>query len=297
MTIGPEQVVTEQRREQRRNGVIWLAVALILAMVLGFAYRTDKRADDSDQQLSASGQQVETLKGQVQANGQIAQSAKDAADEANRRLIAAGKPTVPVPTVSPITPEPPSPSSVTLADVRAVVVTELAQHKATISQTEITQIARVAATLVPKPVDGKTPTPAQLQPIVTATVAAYCVGDKCVGKPGDKGDKGDVGAKGDPAPKVTDGDLLAAAKTALAAYCAADSQPCRGPQGEPGSSVTGPPGEQGRSVVDMDCMDDGRWRITYDKPFPDGETVRYSRGPCRVVVIPTAPSTEAKSGR
>lgn len=292
MTIGPELTVSEQMRERRRTGVVWLAVALILAMTLGFAYRSDRRADSSDQKLSASGQEVETLKGQVQANGQIAVSAKDAADEANRRLAAAGRPTVPVPSVSPISPEPPSPSSVTLADVRAVVVTELAQYKATLSQTEVTQIARVAASLVPKPADGKTPTPAQLQPIVTATIAAYCVGDKCVGKPGDKGDKGDVGAKGDPAPKVTDAELQAAATAALISYCSQETKPCDGKTGPKGDK--GGIGPQGRSLAGMDCMDDGRWRLNFIDPADGTQSTEYVSGPCRAVIIPT---TEARPGR
>jgi hypothetical protein len=105
--IGPERIVAEHQRERRRSGIIWLALALILAMSLGFAYRTDHRADDSDKRFAAATYEAETLKGQVSANGQLAKSAKEAADEANRRLAAAGKPTVPVPSQPPVTPSTP----------------------------------------------------------------------------------------------------------------------------------------------------------------------------------------------
>jgi hypothetical protein len=282
--IGPEQVVAEHRREMRRTGIVWLVLALVLAMTLGFAYRTDRRADHSDKDLSSSTSRVETLKGQVQANGQLAQSAKDAADEANRRLIAAGKQPVPVPTVTPISPSPTA-EGVTVADVRAIVAVEIAQTPAKLTQAEITQVARIAAALVPKPADGKTPTAAELRPIVAAVLAAYCVDDKCVGKPGVEGKPGRDGRDGEngkDAPAVTDEQLLAAAKQALAAYCAQDSQPCKGPQGEPGQSVTGPTGPAGRGIADTDCQDDGTWLIYYT----DG-TTDTARGPCRIVIPPT----------
>jgi hypothetical protein len=277
MTSHPEDVVAEQKREQRRTGLVLILVALVLAVSLGFVYRTDH-------EVRLASQRSTTLEQQVVANGQLAQEAKEGVEEANRRLRAAGKPTVPVPSVSPISP-PPSTKEVealTVEQVRAIVVTELARHKTQLSQAEINQIARVAAALVPKPADGKTPTKAELQPMVVAALAAYCVDDKCVGKPGDqgpKGDQGDKGPKGDDAPKVTDEQLLAAAQAALQTYCAAESQPCRGPQGEPGASVTGPPGPAGRGIADTDCQDDGTWLIYYT----DG-TTDTARGPCRVVV-------------
>ena len=278
MSIGPEQTVAEHMRDRRRTGIVWLVLALVLAMTLGFAYRTDRRADKSDEKLAGSTSQVETLKGQVSANGQLAQSAKDAADEANRRLAAAGKPTVPVPSVAPVSPEPPQVSSVTMADVRAVVVSELAQYKAALSQDQISQIARVAATMVPKPADGKTPTKAELQPMVQAAITAFCVGDTCVGKSGTDGKDGKDGANGadgKDAPAVTDEQLLAAAQQALAAYCAADTHPCEGKPGTNGAN--GADGKDGRGIADTDCQDDGTWLITYS----DG-TTDTARGPCRI---------------
>jgi hypothetical protein len=284
---GPEQVVHDQMRERRRTGIVWLAIALILAMVLGFAFRTDHRADDSDKRLAAADSQVEALKGQVGANGQLAQSAKEAADEANRRLAAAGKPTVPVPTEAPISPSAsPEQQDEFTADeaaaVRVIVADLIARTPAKVTQAQITQIARVAATLVPKPKDGKPPTAAELQPIVTATLAAFCVDDKCVGKDGTDGKDG---RDGKDAPAVTDAQLLAAAQAALQTYCAADTRPCDGKDGVDGKN--GVDGKDGRGITDMDCQDDGTWLIYYT----DG-TTSTSRGPCRFVI----PPTEAKTG-
>jgi hypothetical protein len=104
---GPERMFSEHRREQRRSGIMWLILALVLAMTLGFSWRSDRRADSSDKRFAASNSQVDALKGQVTTNGELARSAKEAADEANRRLAAAGKPTVPVPSQPPVTPSAP----------------------------------------------------------------------------------------------------------------------------------------------------------------------------------------------
>lgn len=276
MTFGPEQAVSEERREQRRSGVIWISVSLILAITLGVAYRTDDRAD-------GQGAQIHTLQGQVEINGQIANGAKAAAEEANRRLAAAGKPTVAVPTASPVGPPTAAPTTgLSLDDVRAVVAIELANHKVTLTEAEISQIARVAVSLIPKPKDGVTPTAAQLQPLVTATVAAYCTSDRCVGKAGPTGPAGGVGrqgADGKDAPAVTDEQLYEQAQKALLAYCSLDSKPCQGPTGP-----QGPAGKDAVSIDDTDCVGDGSesyWRIHYS----DG-TTGTSTGPCRVEIVP-----------
>lgn len=277
--IGPEQVVSEQMRERRRTGAIWLAVALILAITLGVAFKTDERAEKTDQQLASSGKQVETLTGQVQVNGLLAQSAKEAADEANRRLKAAGKPTVPVPTVTPVGPASPSPvvHSLTIEDVRAVVAVELAQQKVTITQAEISQIARTAAALIPKPADGKTPSAGEIQRVVEVGIATYCLEGRCTPKPGVDGKPGKDGADGRDAPKVTDEELLKAAQTALTALCAQENQPCKGKDG-----IDGKQGEPGRGITRTTCQADGRWLFLYT----DGSTDTID-GPCRAAAEKT----------
>jgi hypothetical protein len=191
-------------------------------------------------------------------------------DEANRRLIALGKPPVAVPTVAPA--QPTGLTAEQSAAVRLIVADQLSSQKVTITQTEISQIARVAAQMVPKPADGTTPTAAQLQPVITAAIAAYCTGDKCVGKAGQVGPKGDPGKD---APKVTDEELLAAAEQALAAYCGQESSPCAGKVGPSGTD-----GQDAPYLVDQDCIGDGDasyWRMQFNKG-PD----RTAKGPCRI---------------
>ena len=226
----------------------------------------DKSSTKADQALS----QVTTLTGKVDANAQ-------ALAEANGRLIALGKTPVPVPKETP-TP-PPVVDEFTEAEateVRLIVADQISRTPAKITQAEITQIARVAATLVPKPKDGKTPTAAELQPIVTATLAAYCAGDKCVGKTGEPGKQGPGGQD---APAVTDAQLLAAAQTALVAYCAQDSKPCVGPAGKDAP----PP----YSVVDQDCVGNGNdsYWVTYLSNGTDQKTITGA-GPCRIGPAP-----------
>lgn len=268
--IGPEQTVSNDMRDKRRNGIIYLLIALILAITLGAAYRTDKRADGFDKQRGEQGQQIQALQGQVQTNGKIATDAKAAAEEANRRLAAAGEPTVPVPTVAPVSPPAtPAYTGLTADQIRLIVVQELAAQKIDITQAEVSQIARTVDAL-------KSQMPTQIATDVKLVVAAYCSGDRCQGKPGTPGPKGD---RGEDAPKVTDEQLLAAAQQALLSYCGQETQPCKG---EPGA--TGSTGPQGRGIADTDCVgngNDSHWVINYS----DG-TTGTALGPCRLPVIP-----------
>ena len=287
--IGPEQTVSEQMRERRRNGAILILVALVLAFTLGATWRIDTRADKGDATVEQQGHEIQTLSGQVKVNGQIANGAKAAAEEANRRLAAAGKPTVPVPTVTPVDPPSTEPDAVSLDEVRSVVLSELAGHQDDLTQAEINQIARVAASMVPKPKDGKSPTAAELNLLVSTTLAAYCAGGRCDGNDGADGKPGATvtGPPGKDAPAVTDEQLEAAAKQALASYCGQDSKPCQGPTGPAGpTGPTGPPGKDAPppwSTVDQDCVGDGAesyWRI-YLSNGPDQKVVD-AKGPCRI---------------
>lgn len=191
--------------------------------------------------------------------------------EANNRLVALGKAPVPVPKMAAPSPQP---GALTAADVRQIVVDQLTRTPAKVTQAEITQIAKVAAALVPKPVDGKTPTPAELQTYAKVAVASYCLEGRCQGKPGESV----RGEKGDPAPKVTDEELLKAAQTALAAYCGQETKPCQGMAGTNGKDAPPP-----YSVVDTDCVGDGEqsvWRV-YLSNGTDQKSFT-TRGPCRV---------------
>ena len=213
---------------------------------------------------------VSEVEAQVNANAK-------ALAEANARLVALGKTPVAVPKPSPSTP-PVQVDEFTAeeaAAVRLIVADQLSRQKVSITQAEISQIARVAAQLVPKPADGKTPTAAQIQPVVAAAIAAYCTGDKCVGQKGPVGPQGERGTDGKDAPKVTDEELLKASAQALAAYCGQESSPCDGKVGPSGTD-----GADAPVMVDIDCKGDGEasyWRMQFNKG-PD----KTAMGPCRL---------------
>ena len=233
-------------------------------------------ADTSSTTANQALTKVAEVEGKVKAN-------EKALAEANARLIALGKTPVAVPAAAASSP-PVQVDEFTDAEaaaVRVIVADQISRQKVTITQAEISQIARIAAALVPKPKDGSTPTAAQLQPIVTATLAAYCVDDKCVGAKGDEGNpgpKGDPGERGEQGPKVTDEELLTAARTALVAYCGQESKPCAGSVGATGKD--GPQGTPGRGITSTTCQEDGDWLIVYS----DGST-DTTEGPCRVVLV------------
>lgn len=228
------------------------------------------KADTSSETAAQALTKATDLEGQVAANGK-------ALAEANARLIALGKKPVPVPP----TPAPTPPVQVDefteaeAAAVRLIVADQISRTPAKVTQAEITQIARVAAALIAKPKDGKTPTAAELKPAVDAALAAFCLEDRCVGKTGVTGPKGDPGEPGQDAPAVTDEQLLAAAQQALAAYCGQDSKPCQGKDGKDAPPPYVP--------VDQDCIGDGAnsfWRAYYSNGT-DQKTFD-SKGPCRI---------------
>jgi hypothetical protein len=277
--------VNEKTRSACRYGLGALAVFVLtfgylFVQVFNLSGDVDHNGDSARKALSVASQAQ-------QQTDQLKQSV----EEANRRLAAAGKPTVPVPTLTPLPTVPPPTDGLTssqLYAVRGIVAAELSSQHVTLSQAEISQIARVAALLIPKPKDGVTPTAAQLQPLVTATVAAYCTSDRCVGKAGPTGPAGGEGRQGPdgkPAPAVTDEQLYAQAQKALLAYCSLDSKPCQGPAGPTGpQGPQGPKGNDAVSITDTDCVGDGSdsyWRIAYS----DG-TTGTATGPCRVAVLP-----------
>lgn len=244
----------------------------VLTITIGYCLVQLPRLQDTAEQASAKAgrtqSQVDTLSGNQR-------KLMSGLDEANRRLVALGKAPVVVPSVA-STP-PPQPDEFTAeeaAAVRLIVADQISRQKVSITQAEISQIAEAAAALVPKPADGKSPTPAQLQTYAKVAVATYCLEGRCQGKPGGEGPRGDPG---DDAPKVTDEELLKAAQTALAAYCGQDDKPCT-----PKDGADGKDGAQGRGIADTDCLEDGTWRITYTD-----NTTSTARGPCRVVVVPT----------
>ncbi|MFC0622958.1 hypothetical protein [Kribbella deserti] len=262
--------------------------------------------------------QLFNLTGQVSETGDTAARALNVASSAqlqarenekalaraNRDLVAAGKQPVPVPTV---TVQPPAAGDrltvEDLATIRLVAAEEVARAKSPISQAEITQIARVAATLVPKPKDGKSVTAEDVAPLITVAVATYCANDRCTGKRGDDGTDGTKGADGvdgidgapgKDAPKVTDEQLRPLIAASLASYCAQESKPCRGQDGRDGTD-----GKDGKdapppvSIADTDCVGDDAasyWRIHYTNG-----TEGTARGPCRIGPESPAPTNARRT--
>ena len=267
-------------RLKMRGALVGAVVALTFALTWSLAKvpSLEDSADRSESKANTALTRVDQLEQQVAANG-------SALDKANRQLVALGKTPVPVPSAAPTTPlpEPDQFTADEAAAVRVIVADLIARQKVQITQAEISQIARVAAAMVPKPKDGKSPTPAEVQRIVTVAIAAYCVGDKCVGKPGadgKPGQDGTDGADGKDAPEVTDDELLAAAQTALASYCAQETKPCDGTDGKDGADAP--------VIADMDCVGDGAdsyWLIQFNRG-PD----KTALGPCRIG--PEPPLTE-----
>lgn len=262
------------RRASRAGGA---AVLVLIITVTGMLVNQVHLGDRADRNEATANQAVTGL---TDANKQIAGLDKTV-KEANRRLNAAGQPTVPVPTVTQI-PVPTLPDGLTSAqnaEVRQIVVTELAQQKVVLPPAEVAQIARVAADLVPKPKDGKSPTAEQLQVIAAAAVLTYCADAKCVGKAGEPGATV-TGPPGKDAPPVTDEQLAAR----VTAYCSADSSPCRG--------LVGPEGPAGRGIVSgPTCTGEGAESYWLTK-YSDGTEQRQD-GPCRLApLLPTPAATK-----
>jgi len=247
-----------------------LALTFALTWALAKVPTLEDQASKSAEQVGRLDEQVATLNSRVDAN-------EKALAEANSRLVAKGEAPVPVPKVEPSSPPQPDEFTETeAAAVREIVADQIARTPAKVTQAEITQIARVAAALIPKPKDGKTPTAAELKPAVSAALDAFCAQDRCVGKPGTDGKPGEPG---EPAPEVTDEQLLASAQQALVIYCAAETKPCEGKPGAAGKD--GEKGAPGRGIADTDCLPDGTWKIYYT----DG-TTDITNGPCRIPVPP-----------
>lgn len=271
----------------KRFEVLNGAAGVMVLATVGYLFVHSAQQDDSrvqDQtQIQANGKKADDATAKaIQAQTDAAKAIRTI-EEANRRLKAAGKPQVPVPTLAPAPPTEPLEglSAGQLALVRAVVIGELAEQPLTLSATDRDQIVKTVVALIPAPKDGVSPTDAQIKARVDAAVAARCADDKCRGQDGTDGTPGQAGAG------PTDEQLLAAAAQALATYCAQDSKPCKGEPGQPGSE--GSPGLPGKdapppySVTDMDCVGDDTasvWRVSLSNGTDQKTFDRL--GPCRI---------------
>jgi hypothetical protein len=294
----PRKAVQEVGERNRKLNVllVFAAAAVAIAlMVAAFAWSTrgdlTSRADRNQQTAERADQKAMDASAQASA-------AVEAAKEANRRLKAAGKPTVPVPTVptvAPVTIFPPVTTGLTsdqIESVRSLISSQLASYR--LPPAAVSQIATAAAALVPKPKDGHTPTAAELKPLAVAAQAAYCADGKCIpkpgangtvgpsGPPGPAGPTGSPGQDGKDAPPLTSEQIKPIVTEAFTAYCAQPGEPCRGERGAQGDE-----GETGRGIASMTCPNDENiltadpWIIRWTK-----DPMQTEGGVCRAAGIP-----------
>lgn len=273
----PIRAVEEVRRWNRQMSIFLVVSAVALAVAIIVAVFSIGSWGESTDRADRNAQAAANADARASAAGDQASAAAAAAKEANRRLAALGKPTVPIPTVTISEPPVFIPDGLTAQQtlaVRGIIADELVRAHPDLTPAQVQQISRVAASLVVKPKDGKTPTAAELTPLAQAAQRAYCVDGRCEGK---TGTQGPVGPAGKDAPAVTDEQL----RSTVDAYCAQDARPCAGVDGRDGQR-----GPAGRSVTDTDCVGDGEesyWQVSYDQaPFTEKRM-----GPCRVGPAPT----------
>lgn len=275
------EVLKDQHRAQRQywRPVFAVMGSVVLILAVGFSILwlqsgTDGRRIDGLEKQNAGSQQT------IAVVASDAAAARKAAEEANRRLKAAGKPTVPIPSATTTVIPPAATPGVSEAQVKSIVSTAIRAYQPTLTPSQVEQIARVTAPKVTRPKDGRTPTTAELQPLVAVAVTTFCGEDRCVGK---------QGIPGQDAPPVTDERLSALIDTSLRAYCA-EHNGCIGPDGTKGDAGDqGPKGEAGRGIVSGPTCTatgpDSYWLTKYT----DGTEQRQD-GPCRIgVALPTDP--------
>lgn len=156
--------------------------------------------------------------------------------------------------VEPVKPtEKPVDKGLTENQVRDIVAAEVARRNLVLTPSQIATVASAASKLVPKPKDGKTPTTAELQPLVSTAVATFCANGACRGK------DGTPGKPGADAPPVTEEQLAAT----LAAWCEPRNN-CIGADGKNGAN-----GNDGAGIKDVATVEgpDGV-KVTFT--FTDG---------------------------
>jgi hypothetical protein len=246
MTEDAKKITDVLQSQHRAESRFWRPILAVMAAallvvgigfsILWFMRGDDSRRIDSLEKRNAGSEQT------IAVVASDAAAARKAAEEANRRLKAAGEPTVPIP--SPTTSVPPAVQApgLTEVQVKAIVSTAIRAYQPSLTAAQVEQIARVTAPKVVRPKDGRSPTSAELQPLVANAVASYCTEDRCVGK---------TGANGRDAPPISDEKLSTMIDQALTAYCAQRND-CVGKDGEPGadSTIPGPIGPTGPAGPD-----------------------------------------------
>lgn len=220
-----------KRQRKRKNAAIIVAgLALAIASVAAaVAISGESERDDLARKVQINGERLDQTNKTVQEQRQQFELCKRLPKTDPRCQVPVAPPT---PTVTPEKPEQSVPAGVTEGQVRDIVAAEVARRNLSLTPSQITTIATVAAKMVPRPADGKTPTNAQLKPLVSVAVATFCANDACRGKDGAD------------APPVTQQQLT----TTLVAYCEPRND-CIGSDGKQGpEGKQGPIGPAGRGI-------------------------------------------------
>lgn len=155
----------------------------------------------------------------------------------------------------------------TETQVRNVVKEEVAKRNLTLTPAQVQTVATAASKLVPKPKDGKTPTTAEITPLVSTALATFCANDACRGKDGTD------------APAVTAEQLQAQ----VAAYC------------EPRNDCVGSDGKNGENGAAGNGIKDVTKTIG-----PDGVTITMSftddRPDFKFTVLNGEPGKQGEAG-
>lgn len=235
-----------KKQRQRKNlAIIVACLAVVIAsLAAAVALAGEGERDDLARKVQINGNRLDQTSKVLQEQREQFEYCKKAPRNDPKCATPVAPPT---PIATPEKPEQPVPVGVTESQVRDIVAAEVARRNLTLTPDQITTVASAAAKLVPKPADGKTPTNAQLQPLVSAAVATFCANDACRGKDGAD------------APPVTQTQLA----TTLAAYCEPRND-CIGSDGKNGAN-----GNDGAGIKDVTTTD-GPDGVKVTMTFTDG---------------------------
>ena len=238
--------MTEHARPPTRRSikVLWMIVAACLLVAVGVVvalalYGSGQETDKETAQAGQAAEQADKKDLATQVAEACAAGGPVGQDLTKRGLCGKAKEIIQEP-VKPV-------ESITEQQVKSIVQAEVAKLDLKLTPEEINTVATVAANRIPKPKDGKTPTTAELQPLVSTALATFCANDSCKGEDGED------------APPVTAEQLAAT----LAAYC----EPRNDCMGKDGTNGTNGANGNGIETVTSTTGPDG---VTITMTFTDG---------------------------
>lgn len=232
--------------------------------------RSVARANESDRKVDANAKKIEAQNRTIEAQRKQFNECKGTKGNNNPRCK------TPIAPPNPVKPELPTQpvKQVTEDEVRVIANAEISRRGLVVSPSQLSSVAKQAASLVPKPKDGISPTPEQVKNVVVATVAAVCANDAC---------KGDTGKTGEQGPGPTDEQVAAIVKT----FCNSDGRvDCVGAKGNTGD--TGPKGSEISNITTAKNGDD--LLVTFLFVNSDGNNKDFA------VTIPAGPKGDTGRG-